>query len=219
MKKNIKKKIIKNTILSYLIFILITIYLFTIRIKYENETEFLNHLDNGGSALLSISHQHFFVCIKAMRKYINYGLAGIVSKSSDGDMMTTIGELYGYIGIRGSSSRGGKEAMELMINFLTKKNKIGAIAPDGPKGPLGVVKPGSIRIAQKSGAEIYPCSAIANSAWHVNSWDNNLIPKPFSKVTIKFHKKILIDSIETNDDFENKRIELQNTLAQYIIKK
>ncbi|MCK5098355.1 MAG: DUF374 domain-containing protein, partial [Desulfobacteraceae bacterium] len=156
--------------------------------------------------------------IKAFKKYFKYKVAGIVSKSSDGDVMTAIGELMGYIGIRGSSSRNGKEAMELMIKFLTNKNTIGAIAPDGPKGPLGIIKPGSIRIAQKSGAVIFPCSAIANSAWHVNSWDHSLIPKPFSKVTIKFSKKILADSIETKDDFENKRIELQNSLEKYIIK-
>ena len=218
MKKKIIKKILSSTITSYFLYALINIYLFTIRLQYENEDEFLNHLSNGGSVVLSVSHQHFFVFIKAMKKYLQYDFAGIVSKSSDGDMMTTIGELFGYIGIRGSSSRGGKEAMELMIEFLKKKSTIGAIAPDGPKGPLGIIKPGSIRIAQKSGATIFPCSAIANSAWHVNSWDNSMIPKPFSKVKIRFSKEILASSIETNDDFEYKRIELQNSLAKYIIK-
>ncbi|MCD4741828.1 MAG: lysophospholipid acyltransferase family protein [Desulfobacteraceae bacterium] len=218
MKKNIKKKLATSTIISYFLYALINIYLFTIRIRYESEDEFLNHLSNGGSAVIAVSHQHFFVCIKALKKYLKYNIAGIVSKSRDGDVFTTIGELNGYIGIRGSSSRGGKEAMELMIKFLTNSNTIGAVAPDGPKGPLGIVKPGSIRIAQKSGAVIFPCSAIANSAWHVSSWDNSMIPKPFSKVTIKFSEKILADSIENSDAFENKRIELQNSLAKYIIK-
>ena len=218
MKKKIKKKLVRSTIISYFLYALINIYLFTIRIKYKNEDQLIEHLKAGGSAVLAVSHQHFFVCIKAFKKYFKYKVAGIVSKSSDGDVMTAIGELMGYIGIRGSSSRNGKEAMELMIKFLTNKNTIGAIAPDGPKGPLGIIKPGSIRIAQKSGAVIFPCSAIANSAWHVNSWDHSLIPKPFSKVTIKFSKKILADSIETKDDFENKRIELQNSLEKYIIK-
>ena len=218
MKKKIKKKLMKSVILSYFLYALINLYLFTIRIKYENEDELLNHLNNGGSAIISASHQHFFVCIRAMKRYFKYDFAGLVSKSSDGDVFTTIGELNGYIGIRGSSSRGGKEGMELMIEFLKNKNTIAAIAPDGPKGPLGIVKPGVIRIAQKSGAGIFPSSAIANSAWQVNSWDKNQIPKPFSKVTIKFGKKILADSIKSSDDFENKRIELQNSLAKYIIK-
>ena len=218
MKKNNKKKLATSTIISYFLYALINIYLFTIRIKYENEDELLNHLSNGGSAVISVSHQNFFVCIRAMKKYFKYDFAGLVSKSSDGDVFTTIGELNGYIGIRGSSSRGGKEGMELMIEFLKNKNSIAAIAPDGPKGPLGIVKPGSIRIAQKSGAVIFPGSAIANSVWQVNSWDKNQIPKPFSQVTIKFGKKILADSIENSDAFENKRIELQNSLAKYIIK-
>ncbi|MCK5542613.1 MAG: DUF374 domain-containing protein [Desulfobacterales bacterium] len=214
-----KKKLVKSTTISYFLYALINIYLFTIRLKYENEGEFINHLGRGGSAIISVSHQHFFVFIKALKKYFKYDFAGMVSKSSDGDIFTAIGLLNGYIDIRGSSSRGGKEAMELMIEFLKKKSTVGVLASDGPKGPLGITKPGSIRIAQKSGAVIFPCSAIANSVWHVNSWDNNMIPKPFSKVTIKFSKKILADSIETNDDFENKRIELQNSLTKYIIKK
>lgn len=219
MNKNLKKKLMGSTTIAYLLYVLLNTYLFTIRLKYEEEEEFLNHLENGGSVLLSISHQHFFVFIKAMKKYLKYEFAGLVSQSRDGDIFTTIGELSGYIGIRGSSSRGGKQAMENMIAFLTDKNTIGAVAPDGPKGPLGIVKPGSIRIAQKSGSVIFPCSAIANSAWHVNSWDNNMIPKPFSKVTIRFSKKILADSIKTDEDFENKRIELEKSLEKYIIKK
>jgi lysophospholipid acyltransferase (LPLAT)-like uncharacterized protein len=218
MNKKIKKKILKSTFVSYILYALINIYLFTIRIKFEDDDELINHLNEGGSAILGISHQHAVACIKAIKKYLRYNVAGIVSKSSDGDLMTTIGELNGYIAIRGSSSRGGKEAMELMVKHLKNKNNIGAIAPDGPKGPLGIVKPGTIRIAQLSGAVIFPGSAIAESAWQLGSWDKSQIPKPFSKVTIKFGKKILADSIEDSDDFENKRIELQNSLAKYIIK-
>ncbi len=216
MNKKIKRLLLGSTITSYLIHILMNIYFLTICIKYKNQDEFTNHLENGGSVVLVASHQHALACIKGIKKFLKYNVAGIVSKSLDGDIMTNVGELNGYIGIRGSSSRGGKQAMELMIQHLTNKNHIGAVAPDGPKGPLGIVKPGSIRIAQKSGALIFPCSAIAESAWHVNSWDKSQIPKPFSKVTIVFSKKISADSIKTDKDFENKRVELQNSLAKYI---
>ena len=184
--------------------------------KYENEDELIKHLKKGGSALLNLSHQHFFVCIKAFKRYRKYNIAGIISKSSDGNVMALVARLNRYVAIRGSSSRGGKEAMELMIEHLLNNNTVCAHATDGPRGPLGIVKPGSIRIAQKSGAVIFPCVAIASSAWYLSSWDKNLIPKPFSKITIKFGKKILADSIETNDDFEIKRMELQNSLTKYL---
>ncbi len=218
MGKKFKKKLLKSTFISYLLNVLINLYLSTICIRYENEEKFLNHLENQGCALLSISHQHFFPSFKALKKYLKYNVAGIVSKSSDGDIMTAIGELNGYIGIRGSSSRGGKEAMEKMIEHLKGKNNIGAIAPDGPKGPLGIIKPGTIRIAQKSRALIFPCSAVADSAWHVNSWDKTLIPKPFSRVTMKFGSAVSADSIKTDADFENKRVQLENILQKHIKK-
>ncbi|MCK5310790.1 MAG: lysophospholipid acyltransferase family protein [Desulfobacteraceae bacterium] len=215
MKRKINK-FLKSTIISYFLFAIINIYLFTVRVKFEDEDELLDHLKNGGSAVLDLSHQHFFVCIKAFKRYLKYNVGGIISKSSDGNVMALIAKLNKYTPIRGSSSRGGKEAMELMIEHLSNKNSVCAHATDGPKGPLGIVKPGSIRIAQKSGAVIFPCFAIANSAWYLSSWDKQLIPKPFSKITIKFGKLITVDSIKTNDDFENKRMQLQNTLTKYI---
>ena len=163
-----------------------------------------------------MSHQHFFVCIKAFKRYLKYNVAGIISKSSDGDVMALVSQLNGYTTIRGSSSRGGKEAMELMIDHLSNNFGVCAHATDGPRGPLGIVKPGSIRIAQKSGAVVYPCVAIPSSAWYLSTWDKHLIPKPFSKIRIKFLEKIPTDSIKTDDDFEKKRMKLQNSLIKYI---
>ncbi len=216
MKNKKIKKYFKNPFIKYILHIIINIYLLTIRIKYENENELIDHMEKGKSAILCASHQHFFICFKGFKRYLKYDIAGIVSKSKDGDLMTDVGKLNGYKAIRGSSSKGGKHAMESMIKYLKNKNTIGAIAPDGPKGPLGIVKPGAIRIAQKSGAAIFPSSAIACSAWHVHSWDKSQIPKPFSKVTIKFGKKIYMNSTSSNNEFEKKRIELQNSLNKYL---
>jgi len=210
------KKIKKSSIISFILYVLVNIYLFFIRIKIENEEELVNHLKSGGNAILCVSHQHFFTLIKVYKRYLKYNIAGIVSKSSDGDVMAKIGELNGYTTIRGSSSRGGKEAMELMIEHLSNKNNICAHATDGPKGPLGIVKPGPIRMAQKSGAVIFPCVAISDSAWHLATWDKQLIPKPFSKITIKYENKIMADSIKNSDDFENKRIILENSIKKYL---
>jgi lysophospholipid acyltransferase (LPLAT)-like uncharacterized protein len=206
----------KSTIISYLLYFLINIYLFTVRMKFENEDELVNHLKDGGSAVLCVSHQHFFVCIKAFKRYRKYNIAGIISKSSDGDVLAAVTEFNGYTTVRGSSSRGGKEAMELMIEHLSNNNSMCAHATDGPKGPLGIVKPGSIRIAQQSGAVIFPVAATGSSAWNIGTWDKNLIPKPFSKITIKYKEKITTDLIKTDEDFEAKRIQLQNTLKKYL---
>ena len=57
---------------------------------------------------------------------------------------------------------------------------------DGPTGPKGVVKPGLTAMAQVTGAPIFPVIISAEKAWVMRSWDRFLVPKPFSRVTIRW---------------------------------
>jgi len=59
-------------------------------------------------------------------------------------------------------------------------------AVDGPRGPAGHIKPGLVHIAQSAGATIYPVLFEAEKYWTAASWDQHLIPKPFSRVRIRF---------------------------------
>jgi lysophospholipid acyltransferase (LPLAT)-like uncharacterized protein len=59
------------------------------------------------------------------------------------------------------------------------------ITPDGPKGPREVVKSGVAHLAILSGAPVMPLAVHPSSYWRLKSWDQMIIPKPFSKVSIK----------------------------------
>ena len=74
-----------------------------------------------------------------------------VSPSSDGDRIAQIVQRLGWDAARGSSSRGGVRALLALVREVSA-GRIAAHIVDGPKGPAGVVKPGLMLLAQRSGA-------------------------------------------------------------------
>jgi hypothetical protein len=105
--------------------------------------------------------------------------------------------------------------MEEMIEAL-ENNCVGANLIDGPKGPIGKVKPGAVRMAQRSGAVLVPCVVIPESARFFNSWDRFFIPKPLSRITIKFGSMVSPDAIMTREEFEQTRVHLETVMAPYL---
>jgi lysophospholipid acyltransferase (LPLAT)-like uncharacterized protein len=92
------------------------------------------------------------------------------------------------------------------VNELALKGyKIGHIV-DGPQGPSEIIKPGLIRIAQVTGKPIIPTITSGQKKWVFNSWDRFMVPKPFSRVLIRFGEAIYIPSELNDDQFEKKRI-------------
>ncbi len=219
MNKKIKKKL--NNLLRtrgflFFAFIGVRIYSLLLRIRIENEQNWIKYIEKGGSVLLCVLHQQFFPLIRHFKTYEKFKPCIMISRSRDGDIIAPIAQFSGWKVARGSSSRGGKQAMDEMVESISG-NGLGANIVDGPTGPIGKVKPGSVRIAEKSGAVMVPCCVIAESAWHFNSWDHFMVPKPFSKLVIRFGNMIKTDSIKTRDDFEKIRDGLEKIMAPYLI--
>lgn len=126
------------------------------------------------------------------------GYIGMVSLSRDGDLLAEFCRQMGWQTIRGSTGRGGARAAKMAIRALTAADRgegpgaILAVTPDGPRGPSGKVQPGAIFLAQKSGKPLVPVGIGVCRAWHLNSWDRFLIPKPFSQVTWLYGEPILV---------------------------
>ena len=135
----------------------------------------------------------------------------MISKSVDGEIIAGVASRTGWDPVRGSSSRGGRDALAAMIEKL-KERKIAAHIVDGPRGPMGKIKPGVIRLAQESGAVIVPFYTSADRAWYFNSWDRFMIPKPFSRVSIRFGDIFTVDNTMTDEEFEQRRLDLETTM-------
>ncbi len=129
--------------------------------------------------LLAIWHEDFPA---SLASGLGDPYTAIVSLSKDGEMASRFIEGLGYKKmIRGSSSRGGKEARDKAEEALSAGQFI-VVTVDGPRGPRHEVKPGIVDIARKNDVMILPMVALPSRYWTLKSWDRCRIPKPFSTI-------------------------------------
>jgi lysophospholipid acyltransferase (LPLAT)-like uncharacterized protein len=174
----------------------------------ENESSVLN---KDGSIIYASWHQRFFpgITFFARRKPI----AILISQSRDGEFISHIVDILGWSPVRGSSSRGGSEGLQRIKELSLNGHKIGHIV-DGPKGPFGVVKPGLLRIAQVSGMAIVPTITSSENPWTFRSWDRFMVPRPFSRVVIRFGRPVYAPSDLEGEDFERHRLMIEQNLKE-----
>lgn len=134
----------------------------------------------------------------------------LISNHSDGEMIAQACKHLGFSLVRGSSTRGGIEAIRNMVK-LSKNGHI-AITPDGPKGPRGVIQPGVIYLAAKSGLPIIPMGFAFSSVKRANSWDKFVIPNAFSKVVMVTTPEVLIPADADKDNLQEHLTHVQNEI-------
>ena len=192
------------------------VYSWTFNLRVENEKEWMDYLANGGAVLLCAWHQQFFSAIRYFQNYRIFNPAIMISQSKDGEIVAGVAKRSGWNPIRGSSSKGGRGALKKMIANL-RETKLSGHIVDGPRGPFGKVKPGVIRLAHVADAVIVPFYVSAENGWHFNSWDKFLLPKPFSKVLLRFGKMIKFDKVKDEKSFEKQRKQLEDIMLPGLI--
>lgn len=140
-----------------------------------------------------------------------YNPSTIVSSSKDGQLLVNVLEKWNYDVRRGSSNKGGKEALDLLIEDA-KAGKHIAITPDGPKGPPQKMKAGLTVISKKVGTPVILVGAHYCKSKKLASWDRFEIPYFFSKVILKYSDPIYIDENLTYDETNEKILEMNNLL-------
>ena len=108
-------------------------------------------------------------------------LAVLTSRHVDGDFVTATLKVVGVDTIRGSTSRGGAEAVRQMLRRAAESHL--AITPDGPRGPRRQMSPGLAYVAARSGRRILASGYACGRCWRIpGGWTDLVIPKPFSRV-------------------------------------
>ena len=190
---------------------LILFYSWTFRLKIENDKGWTDYRRNGGVVLLCTWHQQFFSAVRPFKRYKIFNPSIMISQSKDGEIVAKMAFRNGWNAVRGSSSKGGMKALKIMITNL-KESKLAAHIVDGPIGPSGIVKPGIIQLAHATNAVIVPFYVFAEKAWYFNSWDKFLLPKPFSKVLLRFGEMIKFDKVKNKEIFERQRMRLEEIM-------
>lgn len=160
----------------------------------EGIENFLNSASQR-SCILMFWHNRLIAVAEVLESHApDFIYVAFVSKSRDGEIVAAFTKSYkAGRTIRVPHNR-REGALKSMVSHLKSTNDIIMITPDGPKGPPGEVKPGVLFAAQESGAPIIPFSWQATRFWTLPTWDGLMIPKPFTKITVKFGLPIVPQS-------------------------
>ncbi len=114
------------------------------------------------------------------------GAVAMASRSNDGALAAGILEGVGVRTARGSSSLGGREALDEMEEWVRGGRSFAALTVDGPRGPWRMLKPGVIALARQLQLPLY---AVTYSCRHhrlLGTWDHMVLPRPFSRVVVEY---------------------------------
>jgi lysophospholipid acyltransferase (LPLAT)-like uncharacterized protein len=139
------------------------------------------------------------------------GVRVMSSNSYDGEYMGRIIRKFGFVAVKGSSSRNAVRAL-LGLRRALKEGWSVAFTLDGPRGPRYKVKPGPVALARSSGVPMTMFHMAVDRAWILNSWDRMMIPKPFSRALMRFGKLIVVPPDASDEDLERYQQELQDSL-------
>lgn len=141
----------------------------------------------------------------------NQGIAVMVSKSFDGEYIARIIERLGFAAVRGSSSRGGTEAL-LGMRAQMQTGTAVAFTIDGPRGPKYVAKRGPVLLARATGFPMAAFYLAVSNAWVLNTWDQLMIPKPFAKVLVRASARIPVPDDADDSQMKQYHAQLQAAL-------
>ena len=138
----------------------------------------------------------------------------MVSRSRDGEFITRIMNRFGIDGARGSSSKGGSDALRELLRELERPQArdIG-ITPDGPRGPREKVQDGVLALAANSRRAIYPITLRYSRCWRLGSWDRFQIPQPGAVCRVIIGPAVAAPKSAESSELDRVRNELEKALG------
>ncbi len=157
--------------------------------------------------LYAFWHGHQFLLLPA---YSHQGVAVMTDLSWAGRIQAGLMIRLGFRVVGGSSRRRAVQAVAEMKQML-ESGCSGAIAVDGPTGPIYKSKPGVLYLARKLGYPIVPIGVSARHSWRIRStWCRYMVPAPFSKCLVLTGRPIVLtaDDAFAAEDLDNILMEL-----------
>ena len=140
----------------------------------------------------------------------------LISQHADGSIVAEICKHLRMATMRGSSTRGGVEAVRRLLK--PGRTRMLAVTPDGPRGPRRQVHPGVIYLASRLGWPIIPVGFGYRNPWRLKSWDRLAVPKPYSRAAMVTAKPLLVPADLDRDALETYRRKLEDTLIDLTAK-
>ena len=196
------------TLVSWIVPALLRLIGCTLRFTTTYEEGAIQSLDEVYPGIFPFWHR---CVLPATWLYRHQHPAVMTSRSLDGEFIARVIRRFGFVPVRGSSSRGGSRALLEMNQQLAQGNAV-AFTIDGPRGPRYVAKKGPVLLARMSGAAITAFYVAVEKAWVLKTWDALVIPKPFSQIYVRFARKIFVPPDADDVAMEHYHAEMQAAL-------
>ena len=189
---------------------------FTLRYRLDDPHGISGTINSDNPGVWVFWHNGLLAAPLIVRRVVGDSPAStLTSASKDGAVIASFTECFGVSSVRGSSSRRAVAALIALKRALRKGNQI-YITPDGPRGPRYSMEVGVVKLAQSSGAPLYPVRFSYSASWRTKTWDRLHIPKPFSRLTMHVEAPISIPAELDDEAFESCRKNVENILRQGI---
>jgi lysophospholipid acyltransferase (LPLAT)-like uncharacterized protein len=182
----------------------------TLRIEFSWEEGSIGSMDNVYPGIYPFWHR---CVLGATWIFRDRNFAVLTSKSKDGEFIARVIRRFGYVPVRGSSSRGGQRGL-LELDSFVKDGGGAAFTIDGPRGPRFIAKKGPVLLARTTGVPITAFYVAMENPWVINSWDAMMIPKPFSRAYIRVARKIFVPSDADDARLDAAHAEMQAALER-----
>jgi lysophospholipid acyltransferase (LPLAT)-like uncharacterized protein len=189
---------VRSRLLGFCVFLLVGLWRLTLRLRIIGR-ERRDELRRGGIPIVyALWHQRMIIPI------LTHGFQGNVtmaSRSRDGEVIAAFLRFWGFLVVRGSSTRGGSAAMSEMIRAMRDGAAGAALTTDGPRGPARRSKPGVAKVAEELGAAVFPTASSCRRPKFLDSWDSYLVPLPFSRGICLFGEPLRREAGEPEEAF------------------
>ncbi len=136
----------------------------------------------------------------------------LISQHADGQLIAEVCRHLRFRTVRGSSTRGGVEAVRHMLRAGRQGHL--AVTPDGPRGPRRQVQPGLVYLAARTGLPIVPIGIGFQRAWRMQSWDRFAVPHPWTLGMCVTLPPISVPAEADKDQLESYRRRVEEALVQ-----
>lgn len=164
------------------------------------EEEVRHFWEKKEAVIIALWHDQLLLMVKGYR---GPGARILISPSKDGELIARTMQRFGQDAVRGSSSRGGREAFRSLVKLARQPYDL-VITPDGPKGPRHQIKEGVVQLARLTGRPLVPMAFACSRGHRFASWDRFLLPYPFARAVYLYGTPLSFRQGETVDSFSNR---------------
>jgi len=167
----------------------------------------------GGNVIYAVWHSSLAILAWTHRRR---DVQILVSQHRDGELIAGVLQRLGYGLVRGSSRRGGVQALFGLARELDAGRDV-AVTVDGPVGPRYHVRAGVMLLARRTGRPIMPVFGTASRCTLLPTWDALRLPHPGARVRTQYGEPLWIASTTSAAELARAQRELEATLLEWTL--